>query len=124
MSFDWTGYLRLAETIAATPVPGCDPEASKRTAISRAYYGVVITARNSLLSRGGPPFSTAGTMHREVADRLQNASVPSERQLGFTINAMRRIRNRADYDDTMQADVELQSQLTHLRNVEPALAAL
>ena len=124
MSFDWTAYLRLAEILAATPVPGCDSEASQRTAISRAYYGVVITARNALASRGGLPFSKTGKMHGEVADRLQNGTNPSERQVGFTINAMRRIRNRADYDDMIKANIDLQSQLAHLSNVEPALAAL
>jgi len=41
MSFDWLGYIRLAENLSDEL-----DESSLRSAVSRAYYGVFCIARN------------------------------------------------------------------------------
>ena len=89
---DFRNYLTLAATLAAGTT-----EAEWRSAISRAYYAAFHVARALLLSLG---FRTpqADRAHGYLWLRLANAGAADVKVAGNRLNALRRQRNRADYD--------------------------
>ena len=93
--FDWQGFLSLAEELSARK-----DEASKRTAISRAYYYTLNRAR-ALLEREGTPVPDEGRAHQVIWNTLQEAG-KARRRLGVTGKRLREYRRKADYDGVVE----------------------
>ena len=120
MPFDWNNYLTLAEQLATGP-----DEASKRTAISRAYYCVF----NLAFARAE---STAGrhpgkeSYHNWCWKKYTNTRDGSCKQLGNDGIRMKRRRVKADYKaaDIPRLDDEVRRMLEEARQFRTDLAAL
>lgn len=92
MPFDWNNYLSLAEDLASKP-----DEASKRTAISRAYYCVFNLAFARAELTAGPYPKQQG-YHKWCWSKYMATPDLSCRRLGVDGDRMFRLRVRADYD--------------------------
>lgn len=120
MPFDWNNYLSLAEELATKA-----DEASKRTAISRAYYCVF----NQAFARAE---STAGSYPKEQGyhkwcwSKYMATPDLSCRQLGVDGDRMFRLRVRADYnaEDIPRLGDRVIRMLQDARQFLTALAAL
>jgi uncharacterized protein (UPF0332 family) len=90
---NWRDFLALAARLA-----GGAAEADWRTAVSRAYYAVFHVARTlfSLLRLTVP---RADRAHQYLVFRLSNCGEPAVEQAGRAMETLRRLRNRADYDE-------------------------
>src|SRR5713226_9055264 len=91
MPFDWKEYLTLAQFLS-----GRADEASKRSAISRAYYSVFnpAFARAELTSGAFPGGETS---HMWCWNKYGSTPHPSCRKLAADGQRMERRRDRADY---------------------------
>lgn len=93
MSFDWKGYVHLAEELQKRT-----EESYLRSSISRAYYGAFCIARNKKgyqnykLKRGE-------NIHWIVIDAYKNSSNANEQNIGRILDKLRKTRNDADYDE-------------------------
>ena len=90
--FSWLSYLDVAELLVHQRGPGY-----YRSAVSRAYYGVLIHSRDTLQQLGGITFSIGREIHHEVISALQNDPRLGVAELGEKLNELRMERNRADY---------------------------
>jgi uncharacterized protein (UPF0332 family) len=90
---NWRDYLLLA-----TRLTTCSTEADWRTAISRAYYAAFHVARRLFadLSFAVP---RADRAHQYLVFRLSNSGESVVEQAGRNLETLRRLRNRADYDE-------------------------
>ena len=93
--FDWNEYLNLANELAKRP-----DEASKRSAVSRAYYSAFHFARAWLENRS-VPVPRDGTAHQIVWEEFERigdeTSSQNPRHVGQQGRRLRDERNRADY---------------------------
>jgi uncharacterized protein (UPF0332 family) len=91
---NWRDFLVLATGLAAGTT-----EAEWRTAVSRAYYAAFHVARRlfSDLKFGVP---RADRAHQYLVYRLSNSGEPTVEQAGRNLETLRRLRNRADYDES------------------------
>ncbi len=94
--FDWTLYLDLARRLGKEP-----DEASKRSAVSRAYYAVFNRARE-LLEAEGTPVTNTGKAHDDVWRTLEAAG-RGRRKLGIEGKRLRETRRKADYEGVVVA---------------------
>lgn len=119
MPFDWNDFLLLAEELAAR-----NDVASKRTAISRAYYFVLNLALARAKVRGGqlPPEQT----HKWCWQVYQATPDSACTQLAVTGQRMKAKRIRADYEsaDFANLDQEVQRVLLDARKFKQDIAAL
>jgi uncharacterized protein (UPF0332 family) len=74
-------------------------EAEWRSAVSRAYYACFHVARR-LLSDLGFIVPRADRAHQYLVFRLSNSGEAPVEQTGRDLETLRRLRNRADYDET------------------------
>lgn len=86
-------FLPLAAHLA-----GGTTEAEWRSAVSRAYYASFHVARR-LLSELGFTVPRADRAHQYLVFRLSNSGEPPVEQAGRDFETLRRLRNRADYDE-------------------------
>jgi hypothetical protein len=99
---NWRGYIVLAGSLAGQPF-----EASKRSAISRAYYGAFNHARHRL-EEGGTRIDNHRA-HKQVwltfraADQATLATKEKWQTVGELGGALRSLRNQADYADVVSA---------------------
>jgi len=98
MSFKWEEFILLAEKLLQN-----DDEASLRTCISRAYYGIFCIARNK---KGFKNYKYPN-IHKKVIEEYKNSDKEKERQIGEILYELRRWRNKADYDEDEQIEYEL-----------------
>jgi uncharacterized protein (UPF0332 family) len=91
---NWRDFLSLAAQLAAG-----NNEADWRTSISRAYYAAFHVARR-LVSDLGFTVPRADRAHQYLVFRLSNSGEPAVQQTGRDLETLRRLRNRADYDET------------------------
>lgn len=91
---NWRDYLALAGRLAAGGT-----ETEWRSAVSRAYYTAFHIARQLLADL---QFSVprADRAHQYLVFRLGNSRDPAVEHAGRDLETLRRLRNRADYDDT------------------------
>ena len=89
--FDPKDFLRLARGLAQQ---NGAREAELRTAVSRAYYGVFLQAREMLASSGEITPTGTGRDHELVIEALRNRGGPH----GDELDKLRRNRNRVDYN--------------------------
>jgi uncharacterized protein (UPF0332 family) len=95
MTFDWTEYLKLANELAKR-----NDEASLRSSISRAYYGVFCIARNIL----GYKNYRGKDVHQKVISELKQNKDRLLRKSGWNLDELRRKRNDADYQEEKTFD--------------------
>lgn len=113
---NWRDFLALAIQLASGST-----EAEYRTAVSRAYYVAFHVARR-LFADLGFTVPRAERAHPYLILRLSNCGEPLVEQAGRELDTLRRLRNRADYDDLPSAN---QAQaLTAVRAAEGILQAL
>ena len=120
MPFDWHNYLALAEELATRT-----DEASKRSAISRAYYCVFNLAFARAESTAGPHPPEEG-YHQWCWRKYQETSDTSCKQLGTDGDRMKRRRVKADYKaaEIRRLDEQVHRMLEEVRQFLRDLAAL
>ena len=120
MPFDWNNFLSLAEQLALN-----DNDASKRTAISRAYYCVYNLAFARAESTVGEKPRRA-TYHQWCWDQYIGTDDPGCRQLGITGQRMKESRVRADYKaaNILRLDDEVERTLLDAQEFLADLATL
>lgn len=91
---NWRDFLRLASRMAADST-----EADWRTAVSRAYYAAFHVARR-LAADLRFTVPRADRAHQYLVFRLSNSGTAVVEQAGRELENLRRLRNRADYDET------------------------
>lgn len=120
MPFDWNEYLALANFLATRP-----DEASKRSAISRAYYFAfnVAFARAETTAGRHPSWEN---YHSWCWDKYKNTPDASCTQLGIDGDRMRRRRVKADYRaaDIPRLDDEVRRMLAEAQQFRADLGAL
>lgn len=102
MSFNWSEYLSLAFHLAGVPGITVDPEASKRSAISRSYYFGYCSARNHLIKVDRVTIPKSAKAHREVSDKFRRSSDIARKKVASKLDRLRVDRNKADYEDTVK----------------------
>lgn len=120
MPFDWNEFLKLAEDLALKP-----DVASKRTAISRAYYFVFNTAfARAKLTTGAAP--AVETFHSWCWNKYTVGPDPACMQLGNIGVRMKARRVRADYNaaDIFRLDDEVARTIADAKQFRTDLAAL
>lgn len=111
MSFDWREYLTLAEQLALSP-----DEASRRSAISRAYYALYHRAR-PLLEAPGASLSERADSHAFVWRSLESRG-RGLRRLGQQGRRLRDLRQQADYEpEARLTDTDVQQVLESVRQL-------
>ena len=100
--FSWHDFLLLAQKLARE-----GDEASKRTAVSRAYYAAFNLARK-LLEERGVPIPDEGRAHSVVWCTLRESG-KGLRWIGMEGDRLRKLRCQADYVD-------------HLKDIDKTLA--
>jgi uncharacterized protein (UPF0332 family) len=103
MKFDWSEYFNLAKELAET-----SKEAELRSAVSRAYYSAFCLARNYLRDiQQDPKLWRKKTYdinaHQYVAEKFIYNQSKSQImiEIGKDLSRLRKMRNKADYEDTM-----------------------
>ncbi|MCC3418641.1 MAG: HEPN domain-containing protein [Microcoleus sp. PH2017_29_MFU_D_A] len=127
MKFDWSEYLNLAQELAAS-----NEESKLRSAVSRAYYSVFCLARNYLRDiEQDPRLSRNKTYdindHQYVAEEFIYNRAKSQKitEIGRNLTRLRKIRNQADYEDTIfQLQKEVVRSLSLAQNIISALREL
>jgi len=111
MSFDWKGYVGLAEELLKESEESC-----LRSSISRAYYGVFCIVRN----KKGYKNYTGGNVHQKVINEYKSSVDKSEQNIGRILDNLRRSRNNADYneDETISKDLAERSLISAKRILE------
>lgn len=98
---NWNAYVVLARGLAANR-----HEASERSAVSRAYYGAFNLSRRWLEANATP--IDGRYAHEQVWEtfKVADLAAPGGRAnwqlLGGLGDSLRQLRNRADYDDTIE----------------------
>jgi hypothetical protein len=120
MPFDWNNFLVLAEELATKP-----DEASKRTAISRAYYCVFNIAFARAEHTAGPSPGSE-PFHTWCWNKYDNTPDHSCKQIAADGQRMKRRRVRADYKpaDIHRIDDEVRRMLQEARQLRTDLAKL
>jgi uncharacterized protein (UPF0332 family) len=90
---NWREFLALAGRLATEAA-----EADWRSALSRAYYAAFHVARR-LLADLNFTVPRADRAHQYLIFRLSNCGEPAVEQAGRDLETLRRLRNRADYDE-------------------------
>ncbi len=127
MKFDWSEYFYLAKELAET-----SEEAELRSAVSRAYYSAFCLARNYLRDiQLDPRLSWHKTYdinaHQYVAEKFIYNQSKSQTmiEIGQNLNRLRKMRNKADYEDTMfNLKKEARTALMLAQNIISALSKL
>jgi uncharacterized protein (UPF0332 family) len=89
----WRDFLSLAARLATA-----NAEADWRTSISRAYYAAFHVARR-LFADLNFAVPRADRAHQYLVYRLSNCGDSATEQAGRDLETLRRLRNRADYDE-------------------------
>lgn len=120
MPFDWNDFLSLARQLARSR-----DEASKRTAISRAYYCAFNLAYARAEKTVGPKPRDA-SYHQWCWDQYTSTNDRTCKQLGNAGQRMKARRVRADYKDAdiHRLDDEVQRILEDVQQFLASLAAL
>lgn len=108
MKFDWSSYLKLAETLfdevtnsSRQSNSSSMDEAKIRSSVSRAYYSAFCLARNYLRDiEGHTNLKTDKvSIHEYVIKQLGISKDKDRRYLGECLSRLRGLRNEVDYED-------------------------
>ncbi len=94
MPFDWSGFISIAENLCDTK----NDQASLRTSVSRAYYGVFGKVKIYCLAKYNLRDSFADGIHQKIIGTLKESANNQEYSLGNTLSQLRGSRNDADYN--------------------------
>ena len=127
MKFDWLEYFNLAKELAET-----SKEAELRSAVSRAYYSAFCLARNYLRDIQQYPrlwrnITYDINAHKYVAEKFIYNQSKSQImiEIGKDLSRLRKMRNKADYEDTMfNLKREARTALMLAENIISALSKL
>lgn len=126
MKFDWSEYFNLAKDLAET-----SEEAELRSAVSRAYYSAFCLARNYLRDIQQYPrlwrnITYDINAHKYVAEKFIYNQSKSQImiEIGKDLNRLRKMRNKADYEDTRNLKREARTALMLAQNIISALSNL
>ncbi len=130
--FNWLSYLDVAEHLFDQGGPAIragdalGPEQRfYRSAISRAYYGVLCHTRDTLQPLRDTPFSSRGDVHQQVIDALRNDPRPEVVHLGDSLSELRKERNRVDYRTRLRFGANrVRSALAMAREIRDGITAL
>ena len=119
MPFDWNAYFTLAEDLASR-----SDEASKRTAVSRAYYSAFHDALIRAERNCGP--KQGGNSHQWCWDRYIYTQNETCNQLGIDGDRLKARRIKADYkaDDIGRLDDFVTRALADARKLKERIASL
>jgi uncharacterized protein (UPF0332 family) len=101
MSFDWTGFLAVAQDLVDQHASE-NEEAALRCAVSRAYYAAYHHAVTFCESQGRM-FRHAGSDHQRVRDYLAAMGWSNEERYLLELH---RWRKQASYDDETAIDLK------------------
>src|SRR4028118_849412 len=127
MKFDWSEYFYLAKELAET-----SEEAELRSAVNRAYYSAFCLARNYLRDIQQYPRLWRNKTydindHQYVAEEFIHNQSKSQTmiEIGKDLTRLRKMRNKADYEDTMfNLQREARNALVLAENIISALSNL
>ncbi len=102
MSFDWPDYLELSKELLKRSYAQVKDEALFRCVTSRAYYSLLIPARNHLEDKGHNISKTR--VHRDVPELFRNSFNPKERQIAADLDKLRGGREKSDYWNRLDED--------------------
>ena len=127
MKFDWSEYFNLAQELAET-----SKEAELRSAVSRSYYSAFCLARNYLRDIQQYPRLWRNktydiNAHQYVAEKFIYNQSKSQTmiEIGKDLSRLRKMRNKADYEDTMfNLKREARTALMLAQNIISALSNL
>jgi uncharacterized protein (UPF0332 family) len=88
-------FLTFADGIAQNPAAG---PAGYRSAISWAYYGAFLQARELVGTRTGFRIDSGGNEHKYLQRLLLNSSVTEGQEIGELLKNLHQSRKEADYD--------------------------
>jgi hypothetical protein len=98
--FDPTDYALVGDHLRAAAGDGlCPPEAAFRVASGRYYYAALLSARSYLEHSSPMPMDRSERTHQTVIRALRDSSDPTALRLGGELDALRGLRNMADYGD-------------------------
>ena len=105
---DWFTYYQLARGWAEANWPDEVREAYRRSAVSRAYYAMYCTARDKLHDAGRYNPSECESNHAYVWRMYkEDREYPEREHVGRVGDRLRRMRNKADYCNTIDRFPEL-----------------
>jgi uncharacterized protein (UPF0332 family) len=117
--FDWTGYYTLADELAARA-----DEASRRSAISRAYYYVYHLALARAASNGFRIIEGEAS-HKQLWRNYGDSPEPDCRKLAEIAKRLKEKRERADYNKSYpRIDDEINELINDAQNFANRLVAL
>ncbi len=100
MTFSWADYLIVARHLTENGVESGYAEGFLRSAISRAYYAALNTARNLLSDQWGIEVPETAEIHRFVPRWfMMDEEDPDQQEIGILLDRLRDRRRRADYAD-------------------------
>jgi len=103
MSFDWTQYYQLSRELLGKPNSTATEEAKQRSAISRAYYAVFnLAAVYIRMVEGDDAIVDNKDAHYAVSSYFERQNNNVSTQIASNLIILRRLRNQADYRDTIR----------------------
>jgi len=99
MPFDWTEYLVLANFLSTQQGTASPAEASKRSAVSRAYFAVFCSTRNYARDKLHYVPSKKADDHERLRAYLQAQGTAKLADVAVALQNLREWRNYCDYDD-------------------------
>jgi hypothetical protein len=101
MGFDWREYLILAQFLGGNGGISYSEEASRRAAVSRAYYAAFCSARNYASSKLGFTPTKTGKDHGKLISWYSDLEriYPALSGVADNLDELLEWRNTCDYDD-------------------------
>lgn len=99
MSFLWADYLAVARHLTGYSDASGHAEACLRSAISRAYYAALNTARNLLRDQWGIEVPETAEIHSFIPQWFLGDDGMDQKEIGALLDRLRDRRRKADYDD-------------------------
>ena len=104
MSFCWKDYIDLSNILISSSKNNTLEKAYLRTSVSRAYYGIFCIARNYLRDIKNIQIRLQNT-HEFVMNQFKFSNNLKEICIGNYLGNLRDDRNKADYGDNYQIDI-------------------
>ncbi len=120
--FSWSDFLSLAKQLGADA-----DEASKRTAVSRAYYAAFHVARAWLVTETNVYVPTHGGAHDAVLDEFERRGDRDSVSIAHSGRRLKDKRRKADYEQHVRnfgslvqpALLEAQQVITIIKTLSP-----
>lgn len=99
MSFPWADYLTVARHLKDHSTASAYSDGCLRSAVSRAYYAALNTARNLLRDQWGIEVPEDATIHTFVPQWFMGEDEVDRQEIGVLLERLRDRRRKADYED-------------------------